>query len=239
MYHQWQSTTNSMLSTPIVPDLDYDHVYEPAEDTFLFLDLFEQLHAEKFYLEKERFNHKTPLIVEIGSGSGVISTFISTNKIVPNSLSLATDINLIALQTTLDTHLYNSPSTYPFDVIRSNLTDPIRTNQIDLLLFNPPYVPSEEIPDIPDVEDTENTAWLDLALVGGDDGMKITNVLLNDLNRILSINGHAYILFCARNKHPLVVENFKNRFSNFTVECVIARKCGWEELAIYRFKKLS
>lgn len=227
-----------MISTPLIPNLDYDHVYEPAEDTFLFLDLFESLH-EKGYFHSKNFTNKTPIVLEIGSGSGVISTFVSQHKIVPNSINLASDINLIALETTKRTHSHNRPVNEPFDIVRSDLTNCFRSNQIDVLFFNPPYVPSEDIPSIPNIEDDSNSAWLDLALVGGDNGMLITNKVLDKLDTTLSLNGEAYILFCARNNHPKVISQFKQENENFNVELVIERKCGWEELAIYRFTKLQ
>lgn len=228
-----------MLPTPVVPNLDIDHVYEPAEDTFLFLDLFEDLHSNNYFKSPSLFSNKCPLVLEIGSGSGVISTFISSNKIIPKAFHLASDINIIALKTTLSTLKSNNPSSLPFDTIRTNLTDSLKDNQIDLLIFNPPYVPSEDIPAIPNIDDNENSHWLDLALVGGHNGMLITDILLDNLNNALSINGQAYILFCARNNHPQVVSKFLEVNTKFTVDCVIQRKCGWEELAIYRFTKNS
>lgn len=236
-----------MLPTPVVSNPDYNLVYEPAEDSFLFLDLFEQLHAEHHFANPSATQHSIPpwrTVVELGAGSGVISTFIATNRIVPNALFLATDINLNALTTTRNTFLHNSKDTpegtpVQFDVVRCNLTDALRPHQVDVLLFNPPYVPSEEIPPVPSLQDDTNDAWLDLALVGGPDGMLITRKVLASLDSVLAPLGEAYILFCARNNHPKVVEVFRQQNRNFTVECVIARKCGWEELAIYRFTKLS
>lgn len=236
-----------MLPTPIIPNPDYNLVYEPAEDSFLFLDLFEQLHNEKYFLKIPNGNSfKT--VLELGTGTGIISTFISINNIIPNAFHLASDINLNALKTTIktykrnynnnnDKHEKHDKHDNTFDVIRCNLTDSIRSNQIDILLFNPPYVPSEEIPLIPSINDDKNDNWLDLALVGGKDGMIITDKILNSLNNILSINGEAYILFCARNNHPTVISNFLKKYPNFKIDCVISRKCGWEELAIYRFIK--
>lgn len=234
-----------MLPTPIVPNPDYNLVYEPAEDTFLFLDLFEQLHDDHYFLPT---TNPFKTIVELGTGSGLISTFIASNKIIPNSFNIATDININALKTTINTFNHNTtttstsssstPSPLLFDTIRCNLTDPFLKNKIDVLIFNPPYVPSEEIPPIPSSSDDNNDSWLDLALVGGDDGMLITNKVLDSLDSVLSPNGgEAYILFCARNNHPKVIQNFKKSYPNFTISLLIQRKCGWEELAIYRFIK--
>ncbi|KAG0675471.1 S-adenosylmethionine-dependent methyltransferase [Pichia californica] len=224
-----------MLPTPIVPNPDYNLVYEPAEDSFLFLDLFEQLHNEE-YFTKTTPSKKFSTVLEIGTGTGIISTFISTNKLIPNAYHIASDINLNALQTTKNT-FENTRTTKDayLDTIRCNLTDPFRLNEIDVLIFNPPYVPSESIPLVPSIQDDTNDDWLDLALVGGTDGMMITNKVLDSLDSTLSVNGEAYILFCARNNHSKVVTEFLKSHINFKVENVIARKCGWEELAIYRF----
>lgn len=226
-----------MFPTPIVPEEDYSLVYEPAEDTFLFLDLFESLKESKYFINKQ-FSHSSPFVMEIGSGSGIISTFIKMYNVIPNSFHIASDINEHCNKKTMDTLLHNCPnSRFEFDTMRSDLVSSIKDNALDLLLFNPPYVPSEDVPDLP--IDSTNDTWLDLALIGGKDGMLITNKLLLELDRVLAINGEAYILFCARNNHRDVTSNFLLKYPNFTVEQVIFRKCGWEELCIYRFIKLT
>lgn len=226
-----------MLSTPIVPNEDYTLVYEPAEDSFLFLDLFESL-KESCYLLNKRFSHKSPLVLEIGSGSGIISTFLKMHNLIPNSFHLASDINEKCNAKTMETLVHNCASSKShFDVLRGDLVSAIKDHSLDLLLFNPPYVPSEDVPELP--VDTSNDTWLDLALIGGKDGMLITNKLLLELDRVLAVMGEAYILFCARNNHKEVTQDFAAKYPNFSVEQVIFRKCGWEELSIYRFTKLS
>lgn len=244
----WETDSSpQMLPTPVVPTPDYSRVYEPAEDSFLFLDLFEQLHDAGHFARTSSTASRQPgelrVVVELGAGSGVVSTFIAANRIIPNAFHIATDINATALETTRNTFAHNcgagAPAEAPFDVLRASLTDAFRPHEIDVLLFNPPYVPSEEIPPVPSVQDDASDSWLDLALVGGHDGMLVTGQVLASLNSVLAPQGEAYILFCARNNHPQVVQRFRQKNPNFSVDCVIARKCGWEELAIYRFTKLS
>ncbi|ODV59858.1 uncharacterized protein ASCRUDRAFT_76804 [Ascoidea rubescens DSM 1968] len=125
------------------------------------------------------------------------------------------------------------------DSVQCSLTSCVVNNSVDLLVFNPPYVPSanSEIPTINGQSniDQDSGAWLDMALNGGDDGMIVTAKLLDNLHDILADNGVAYILFCARNKPDDVYKQMKER--KLQVEKVIFRKCGWEELSVLRLWK--
>lgn len=211
-----------MLPTPEV-DADYEKVYEPAEDSFLLLDSLEQ---ELDYLQKR---YKTPVVVEIGTGSGIVTSFVHKN-ILPNGLFLTTDLNPHACRSSKATSKKNGGAKY-LDSLQSDLTKCIRPNLIDVLIFNPPYVPAETVPDIPKNE--SDYEWLDLALLGGSDGMVVTDRLLDNFDKILSPKGIAYILFCARNKPKEVTE--KMLAKGWESELIINRKAGWEDLSVYRF----
>ncbi|EMG46203.1 MTQ2 eRF1 methyltransferase catalytic subunit MTQ2 [Candida maltosa Xu316] len=217
-----------MLPTPIIKDIDYDKVYEPSEDSFLLLDCFEE---EKEFIQK-KYGNKSPVITEIGTGSGIVTTFVAQN-ILPNGIFITTDINPHACKTILDTVKHNLNNNGLVDSTQMDLTTAIKPNTIDILIFNPPYVPASEIPDRPDSD--EDPVWLDLALVGGEDGMIVTWKVLNNLENILAKNGAAYILFCARNKPDHVTEVMKQK--GWNVELVIHRKAGWEVLSVLKFTK--
>lgn len=115
-----------------------------------------------------------------------------------------------------------------------DLTSAIKEREVDLLIFNPPYVPSSEIPEIP--RTNNDPVWLDLALVGGEDGMVITWKVLNNLTNVLSKSGVAYILFCARNKPETVTSIMQ--LKGWNVEVVINRKAGWEVLSVLKFTRI-
>ncbi|KAI5970416.1 MTQ2 [Candida margitis] len=216
-----------MLSTPITKNLDYDKVYEPSEDSFYLLDCFEE---EKEYLEA-KFKDRVPVITEIGTGSGIVTTFILQN-IVHDGIYISTDVNPNACKSVLETVQYNCPTAaHLVDSTQMDLTSAIRQHTIDLLVFNPPYVPASEVPEIPASD--EDATWLDLALLGGEDGMIVTWKVLNNLEHILSSDGVAYILFCARNKPDSVADLMRQR--GWNVDVIINKKAGWEVLSILRF----
>lgn len=77
---------------------DFDHVYEPSDDTFLLCDALEN--------DRERIAASCPdIVLEVGCGSGCVITFLSKllkEEKIP-CLSLATDINLRAAAVTLRT----------------------------------------------------------------------------------------------------------------------------------------
>lgn len=216
-----------MFDTPIVR-VDIDKVYEPAEDSFLLLDVFEQ--------EKPDINRQfvSPIVLEIGTGSGIVTTFIKKH-IIPQGVFLTTDLNPHACAAVLKTSKENNThNTTPLDSLQCDLTSSIRHHLIDILIFNPPYVPAETVPDIPRLKEDEDQ-WLDLALLGGEDGMIVTNRLLDNLGNILSPNGVAYILFCARNK-PLEIAQ-RMSAQGWESQLVINRKAGWEDLSVYKFSR--
>ena len=224
-----------MLSTPSVK-CDYTKVYEPSEDSFLMLDCLER---ECKYLS-QKFGNNLTIVSELGVGSGIVTTFMMQHSI-PNrrSLYLGLDINPWALEASITTAKDNHIDRGVYlDLIQSNLFSALRNNQIDLLIFNPPYVPSEAVPTTPG-DNIDSGAWLDLALEGGEDGMEVTKLVLNQLSSILSANGVAYILFCARNRPEFIVKNMSEseEFKGWDIQLVERRRAGWEVLSVYRFAR--
>lgn len=223
--------------TPTTKSVDYEKVYEPAEDSFLFLDMLEQ-DANHIY---QTFDIKDlskpgphlPLVLEVGSGSGIVTTFMQQN-ILPkaSALYLTTDLNLHACKSSLATSLENGGCHY-MDPLRASLATCLRPRLVDILLFNPPYVPDEIVPQVPETEN--DYAWLDLALLGGKDGMEVTWKLLDSLDTVLSAEGMAYIIFCKRNKPEQVAKAMEEK--GWIAKQIGERKAGWEILSVWRFTR--
>ena len=73
-----------MLPTPSTDHVDFERIYEPAEDSYLLLDTLSS-ESEKAFL-RERFSSLSqeqhippPFVVEIGTGSGVIISFVDAH----------------------------------------------------------------------------------------------------------------------------------------------------------------
>ena len=140
-----------MRPTPApLPDLahltadDYARVYEPSDDTYLLVDAL----AGEFGGDCCR----PTLCLEVGSGSGCVITSLArtlsgaasvgveaTQSSVASAGFLASDINPAATGATLATARANR---VPVEVIQMDLLDALRPGLVDVIIFNPPYVPT-------------------------------------------------------------------------------------------------
>uniref|UniRef100_H0ZTE0 Methyltransferase HEMK2 n=1 Tax=Taeniopygia guttata TaxID=59729 RepID=H0ZTE0_TAEGU len=99
---------------PLGPRGPFRDVYEPAEDTFLLLDALER---DAGSLRGARVD----ICLEIGSGSGVVSTFLASSILGPSALYICTDINPMAAYCTQETALLNNVHLQPVitDLVKS------------------------------------------------------------------------------------------------------------------------
>lgn len=246
-----------MLSTPNTSHVAYDRVYEPSEDSFLVLDtLSEQgkFLTQRFEAHNEQAHavNDVPLIVEAGSGSGVSLSFAAMHaKAIlgrEDILAVGIDVNPFACEDTQRTMRRNGARQYEAyaECIQGDLASAVRKHSIDVLIFNPPYVPSEALPDIPcstlpaQTHVERHNAMLALATDGGELGMETTNRLLDQLPDVLSKSrGVAYVLLCAQNKPEQVMSRLRGWGTGWEVEVVGASggQGGWERLQIIRIAR--
>ncbi|KAG9395420.1 Eukaryotic/archaeal PrmC-related [Carpediemonas membranifera] len=156
---------------------DRRHVYLPSDDTFLLLDAIHSDFKYTFTLDIRR-------IVEVGTGSGVVATSLAI--LFPDADVTAVDINPFALDFARRTAKENNTTV---SVISSDLLANI-PGPIDMLVFNPPYVPdpfdlSQEL--------TEDNA-LDFALVGGPQGRSVIDRFIPEAAQALSEHGTLYLI---------------------------------------------
>ncbi|AAS54305.1 AGL186Cp [Eremothecium gossypii ATCC 10895] len=219
-----------MLATPEVK-CDPERVYEPSEDSFLLLDCLEK---ERTWLRQRQ--PRASVVCEVGCGSGVVTAFMMQHEMPqPMSVYLATDVSPWALATTAET-VQSTGCRGALCAARTDLVTGLADGQVDVLVFNPPYVPAEGVPQGPAAGEREER-WLEVALEGGADGMEVTTRMLGALGRVLASSGVAYILFCARNRPEEVAAGM--RAAGWVAELVERRRAGWEVLSVYRFYRNS
>ncbi|MCJ1470307.1 S-adenosylmethionine-dependent methyltransferase [Pseudocyphellaria aurata] len=262
-----------MLPTPSTSHVNTDRIYDPAEDSFLLLDTFSSESEVEFLQSRfmrriesanELKSFPAPLVLEVGTGSGVILAFVTAHakEIFGRAdiLSLGTDINRYACQATEQTvrqtcHDRATNNTFGkakaislMAIINADLTAPIRTGMIDLLIFNPPYVPTSELPKTVATNAEATTSFgnskceddsdiLALSYAGGVDGMEVTSRLLDQIPFVLSKpRGVAYILLCRQNKPEKVIQQIQQWGSDWTVSVVghSGKTGGWEKLQVIR-----
>lgn len=137
-----------------------DQIYPPAEDSFLLL---------RAALREIR---ETDRVLEVGTGSGYVAAGLSGRA----AAVVATDIN---------PHAVRCARARGLAVVRADLFSGL-SGPFDLILFNPPYLPTAPGERIDD--------WLEYALDGGPTGRVVIERFIADAGRVLSPFGRILLL---------------------------------------------
>jgi len=201
-------------------------IYEPREDSFLLLKCI-----SKHIKSKDK-------VLDIGTGSGILA--IEASKIAKNVA--ASDINKDAIQKLkknknikiklIHSDLFKNIENRYFQVCSEaklpasqKFANFLGCSEIknfrhikekfDVIIFNPPYLPSEKIKDI--------------AIDGGKNGTEIIEKFLRGAKYHLNKNGKILLLCSSLNK------NIKNLFKkyNYKFKKIASRKFFLEELYVY------
>ena len=138
-----------------------DNVYIPAEDSYLL--------AENLLIKEGQS------VLEIGTGSGIVAMYAS--KLTDNIT--VTDINFDACR--LAEKNFRDNGIENIEILFGNLFEPVENRKFDVILFNTPYLPTE---DGEVLEDTINYAF-----DGGLNGRKVIDVFLNEVGNHLNDGG--------------------------------------------------
>ncbi|CAN9498110.1 unnamed protein product [Ophioblennius macclurei] len=198
---------------------DFRDVYEPAEDSFLLMDALEK--------DADRLRLISPCVcLEVGSGSGVVSAFLSS-VLGPSAVHICTDVNPAAARCTAETASCNKVSLLPVitDLVECLL--PRLCGKVDILLFNPPYVvtPSEEI----------RGSGIEASWAGGLKGREVTNRFLPVVEQLLSSDGLFYLVTIAENDPEEIIQLLAQR--GLTGNSCLCTRARNERLSVLRFHK--
>ena len=138
-----------------------DNVYIPAEDSYLL--------ADNLQIEKGQS------VLEIGTGSGIVAMYASR---LSDEITV-TDINFDACE--LARKNFEANNIKNIEILFGNLFEPVKNRKFDVILFNTPYLPTEEGEVL---EDTINYAF-----DGGLNGRKVIDLFLNEVGNHLNDGG--------------------------------------------------
>ena len=138
-----------------------DNVYVPAEDSYLLADNLEIEEGQS--------------VLEIGTGSGIVAMYASrlTDRITVTDINF--DACLLAEKNFNDNNIEN------IEILFGNLFEPVKNRKFDVILFNTPYLPTEE-DDV--IDDTINYAF-----DGGLNGRKVIDLFLDEVKNHLNDGG--------------------------------------------------
>ena len=139
----------------------HENVYIPAEDSYLLAENLEIDYGKS--------------VLEIGTGSGIVAMYASklTDKVT------ATDINFDAI--ILAESNFKANDIDNIELLFGNLFEPVKNRKFDVILFNTPYLPTEE------GEVLEDN--LNYAFDGGLNGRNVIDLFLNGVKNHLNDGG--------------------------------------------------
>ncbi|GAA0677918.1 HemK2/MTQ2 family protein methyltransferase [Natronoarchaeum mannanilyticum] len=149
-------------------------VYQPAEDSGLLA------------AEAESRVDADDRVLEVGTGSGYVAERVAEET---GASVLASDLNPHACRQARERDL---------DVVRADLTTPFPESAFDVVLFNPPYLPVDEL--------AERDDWMEIALSGGETGREVIEAFLDDVGRVLAPDGRIFLLVSSLTGVDEVVE---------------------------------
>ncbi len=231
---------------------DYRNFYEPSDDTWLFTDGLEKdvsfivsmlsSTCTTATTEEEEQRSTLNVSVEVGSGSGYVTTFLMKllmrhdlchNALVMNQMFFfCTDINPHATSATFQTLKHNGVPMSHVDVVQTSFTSalmPRNRNKARILLFNPPYVPSEE--------DELGHDDCHAAYAGGRDGREVIDEFLPLVKHILTHkNSVCYMIAIEDNKPRELMEIMsREKYGSFQSSVVMKKKVLGEILYLLKF----
>lgn len=132
-------------------------VYQPAEDSSLLLA------AAREVVDPD------DLVLDVGTGSGFVAAELTVD---PGASVVGSDLNPAACRAARERGVA---------VVQGNLVEPFAAGSIDIVLFNPPY--------LPETDAGVREDWMEVALTGGETGRAVIDPFLDAVGRVLAPGG--------------------------------------------------
>jgi release factor glutamine methyltransferase len=145
----------------------YEEVYEPAEDSFLFAENLDVEEGTK--------------VLDVGAGCGLLGVLAAKKA----DSVVAVDINPHAVRCASQNAKLNNVGSR-MDFIQGDLFTMLNPYaNFDLVLFNAPYLPSNE---------SENASWIGRSWAGGVDGRQVIDRFITEVPSHLKLNAEVLLI---------------------------------------------
>ncbi len=185
-----------------------DNVYIPAEDSYLLADNLEIKSGQS--------------VLEIGTGSGIVAMYASklTDDITVTDINF--DACLLAEKNFKDNGIEN------IEILFGNLFEPVKNRKFDVILFNTPYLPTE---DDEVLDDTINYAF-----DGGLNGRKVIDLFLNEVGDHLNDGGIVQMIQSSLSGHEETLEKLDHL--GFIAEIAASEHFFFEDITLINAYKI-
>lgn len=181
-------------------------IYKPREDTLLINKVLQDL-ANKNLIAKKK-------VLELGCGNCHNSIFCAKHGASVFSL----DINPDALKYGL---MHAKKESVVLNFVLSNMFQNLRETNFDIIIFNPPYLPSDKIEDI--------------TVDGLEKGRHFIDIFIHDFDKYLKKGGFALLLHTDYN--DLLETEQKLKEKGFKIQILKRERYFFEELFVLKITK--
>ena len=186
----------------------HENVYVPAEDSYLLAENLEIKEGQS--------------VLEIGTGSGIVAMYASrlTDKIT------VSDINFDACE--LARKNFEANNIENIEILFGNMFEPVENRKFDVILFNTPYLPTE---DDEVIDDTINYAF-----DGGLNGRKVIDLFLNEVGNHLNDGGIVQMIQSSLSGNEETLEKVDNL--GFIAEIKASEHFFFEDITLINAYKI-
>jgi release factor glutamine methyltransferase len=190
-------------------------VYQPAEDSALLARA-----AVENVSGGER-------VLEVGTGSGWVAGRVAVET---RADVVASDLNPHACRQARDRgRELGDGGESAFEVVAADLVSAFSDGTFDVVLFNPPYLPTDP--------DNEWGDWMERALSGGKSGRAVIEPFLDTVGRVLAPGGCVLLLVSSLTGYETVLDYARER--GFEAEKAVEESYPFETLTVVRLTRID
>ncbi|MHA1467230.1 MAG: HemK2/MTQ2 family protein methyltransferase [Promethearchaeota archaeon] len=223
------------FSDPIIP-YTFNNVYPPSDDTYLIIDYLKKNVNENFFdgLPISTISN----ILDMGTGTGIIALFLQEIKKYLSKFTtkiFASDISEAAIRcATLNEGVNNYKDNITF--IKSDLFrkfPPNLLHSFDIIVFNPPYLPSISYKEKDPIPKSGDTNW-----DGGEQGFEVFLEFITQAKDFLNSEQNYYIYFISSSSTDLNQLNDELDKRGFQNRVLNKRHIFFEDIILNRLEEL-